>query len=154
MFYPPSQPAVSADRLFDRMYLHGRFRQIMANLTRKPWRLLDLNDTASLVKVDNRHYAGIKTVSIHEIKGSLGRSRDFERHFFPVQKHTQSRWISIAAAHMAGIGMPIIELVCVMGQYYVQDGHHRISVAKAIGILDIEAVVTVWDTSRLTPMEI
>ena len=44
--------------------------------------------------------------------------------------------------------LPPIELIRVGGEYYVRDGHHRLSVAHALGEHFIEAEVTVWDLAR------
>ncbi len=146
-----TQEFIIALRLYERLYMRGRRQQFLAKLFHKPWRLLDLNDIASLVKVDGRSYGGVRTVCMNEIMGSVGRSRDFNRGFLPIQKHTQPRWVSIAAARIIGISLPIVDLVLVGDVYYVRDGHHRISVAKAFGELEIDAEVTIWNTSRLAP---
>ena len=37
--------------------------------------------------------------------------------------------------------------------YFVRDGHHRISVARARGQRAIDAVVTVWDVAGPLPWE-
>jgi len=37
--------------------------------------------------------------------------------------------------------------------YFVRDGHHRISVAQALGQQDIEAKVVVWQVSGPLPWE-
>ena len=44
-------------------------------------------------------------------------------------------------------------LVKVGDKYFVLDGHHRISVAKALGQESIEAEVTVWDVAGPLPWE-
>jgi hypothetical protein len=44
-------------------------------------------------------------------------------------------------------------LVQVGKVYFVRDGHHRISVARALGQLDIEAEVTIWQVSGPLPWE-
>jgi hypothetical protein len=49
--------------------------------------------------------------------------------------------------------MPPVELIQVRDVYFVQDGHHRISVARALGELDIEAKVTIWQVSGPLPWE-
>jgi hypothetical protein len=74
----------------------------------------------------------IISVSIKEIKGSLGRSEDFDINFNPLKEYSRSRWISVATAYQMGISLPPIELVQVGNKYYVRDGHHRISVAKSM----------------------
>lgn len=148
LYSHPYQVSV-ARRLFDRVYMKGRRLQMWAELTRRPWRLLDLNDVASLLKVEGRFSGGMQVVPIDDIQGSVSRSRDFDRRFRPIQKHTRQRWVDIAAARLADINLPMVELVQMGNFYYVTDGHHRISVAKAFGAVDIEAVVTIWQTARL-----
>ncbi len=154
MLYRHNPQVALAISMFEQMHARGRRRQIWHNLIRKPWRLLDLNDIASLLKVEGRYHAGAMTINITEIQGSVNRSRDFDRKFFPIQKYTQPRWVSIAAARLNDVFMPLVELVCMENIYYVLDGHHRISVARAFGELAVDAVVTIWNASRLVCPEI
>jgi hypothetical protein len=49
--------------------------------------------------------------------------------------------------------LPPVVLVQVGDVYFVRDGHHRISVARALGQLDIEAEVTVWQVSGPLPCD-
>ena len=49
--------------------------------------------------------------------------------------------------------MPPVELVQVRDAYFVRDGHHRISVARALGQRDIEAEVMVWHVDGPLPWE-
>jgi hypothetical protein len=55
--------------------------------------------------------------------------------------------------HLAGDPLPPVELIQVGSVYFVRDGHHRISVARAMGQQEIEAVVTVWQTADILPWE-
>jgi hypothetical protein len=41
--------------------------------------------------------------------------------------------------------MPPVELIRVGDVYFVRDGHHRVSVARALGQAYIDAEVTVWE---------
>jgi hypothetical protein len=50
-------------------------------------------------------------------------------------------------------GLPPVELVQVGDVYFVRDEHHRISVARTLGQLDIEAEVTVWHLSGPLPYD-
>jgi len=90
-------------------------------------------------------------VPIEQIWGSEGRSADFDALFYPRQGHSQGRWVSIAAARMMGLVLAPVELIQVGAGYFVRDGHHRISVARALGEQYIEAEVTVWQVSRPLP---
>ena len=51
------------------------------------------------------------------------------------------------------VPLPPVSLVQVGGCYFVEDGHHRISVARALGETVIDAEVTVWDVSGPLPWE-
>jgi hypothetical protein len=120
-------------------------------LTRQSQNLLDLETIRQKVNVSNRHYAGIRTVSIEKIQGSEGRSREFDRHFHPLQSHTKERWLNLAVAQQQGRVLPAVELIRIGEIYFVRDGHHRISVAQTMGQEQIEATVTVWETTNTLP---
>lgn len=94
--------------------------------------------------VQERSYAGLLLVPIAQIRGSEGRTADFDADFRPLKTHSRERWIRVAIAHNLDMGLPAVELVQVNDQYFVRDGHHRISVAKMMGQREIEAEVTVW----------
>jgi hypothetical protein len=46
------------------------------------------------------------------------------------------------------IGLPAIDLLQVGDTYFVRDGHHRISVARALGADYIDANVTVLEIRK------
>ena len=86
-------------------------------------------------------------VPISQICGSEGRCHDFDRDFHPLQDHNKERWLGIARARQRGKALPPVELVRVGDVYFVLDGHHRISVARALGQRHIEAKVMVWQVT-------
>jgi hypothetical protein len=94
-----------------------------------------------------------RQVPIAQIVGSQGRCGDFDRDFYPLHDHNRERWLRIAAARRRATPLPPVDLVQVGDLYFVQDGHHRISVARALGQPDIEARVTVWHASGPLPRE-
>ncbi len=47
-------------------------------------------------------------------------------------------------ARLRGVHMPPVQLIELGGRYYVRDGHHRISVAKALGESFVDAEVVRW----------
>jgi len=104
-------------------------------------------------QVRGRHYGGIKSVNLSQICGSMGRSEDFDHHFNPCGDRLRDRWLSIAMARGLGVPLPLISLVQVGDCYFVEDGHHRISVAHALGEIAIDAEVTVWDVHGPLPWE-
>lgn len=81
----------------------------------------------------------ITSVPLDQIVGSESRSEDFDSYFNPLKIHNRERWIGIAIAYRSGVALPPVELVQEGDHFYVRDGHHRISVARTLGQLDIEA---------------
>jgi hypothetical protein len=132
-----------AEALFTSARRAGRARQVWARLRGQSRRLLDLNTVAASA-IGDRRAAGTQTVAIRQIRGSEGRCDDFDVVFRPLKEHTEHRWVSVARAQLRGLGLPAVELIQVGEVYFVRDGHHRISVAAALGQQEIDAVVTVW----------
>ena len=54
----------------------------------------------------------------------------------------RERWDRIALAQRRGEALPPITVYRVGGVHFVEDGHHRVSVARALGQTTIEAYVT------------
>ena len=90
----------------------------------------------------SEHPAGQHVVPLDAIVGTVDRGRDFDRSFRPTTGRVRSRWEHIAAAMRRGESMPPVDLVRIGQIYFVRDGHHRISVARALGHTDIDANVT------------
>jgi hypothetical protein len=131
--------------LYDRMILAGSLYRLCARLSHRPVCLLALDTVTASFSVTNRHDANLQTVAIRQIRGSENRTEEFDARFCPLNNHTYSRWQSIARAQMGGANMPPVELIQIGDIYFVRDGHHRISVARAMGQTHIDAVVTVWE---------
>jgi len=84
---------------------------------------------------------GIQLVALESVVGTVDRSRaSFDRDFRP-SADVRARWERIAAARRRGEAMPPIDVYRVGELHFVKDGHHRVSVARAHGDVDIEARV-------------
>jgi hypothetical protein len=129
----------------------GRLGRVWSMLTGKSRGLIDLAAVEANVRVDARYEAGLKAVLIEKIKGSQGRTDDFDRDFRPLQEHSRGRWLSIAAAWRQGKPLPPVDLIQVGDIYFVRDGHHRISVARTVGQKAIDANVIVWHVAGPLP---
>jgi hypothetical protein len=81
-------------------------------------------------------------VPIDQIVGTLEPTMCFDRRFRPTSEAPQSRFEWLAAAVLSGRGMEPVELYHCGGRYYVLDGRHRITVARALGERSICANVT------------
>jgi hypothetical protein len=85
---------------------------------------------------------GVETIALHSIVGTVDRRRgEFDRSFRPTSAESRTRWERIAAARRRGEPMPPIEVYRVGELHFVVDGHHRVSVARALGDDTIEARV-------------
>ena len=133
--------------LYWRETWQGQWHRFFDWLLRRNPRLetLHTSDDAALV----RTYAGLKDVPIDAIRGSEERAPAFDRTFHPIGERPRQRWIGIAEARLHGTPMPPVQLTEKDGRYYVRDGHHRISVAHALGEAFIEAEVVRVQTANL-----
>jgi hypothetical protein len=138
-------------RIWERSRTFGRLRYVWSWLTGRSQRLYDLNGLSN--PVGDQHYLGQRTVPLASIIGSEGRCRDFDAGFNPRQSATLERWLSVYAAICQGIGLPPVSLIEIRGAYFVRDGHHRISVARKLGKIDVDAEVTAWEVSGSLPWE-
>jgi hypothetical protein len=134
----------AAIQLYQQACLAGWWWRIGSFLRRRSADLLNLTEVENHQYIKNRYSIGVQLVALDQIQGSQGRCRDFDRAFYPRQSHSQSRWLRVATARELGIALPPVELVQVEDIYFVRDGHHRISVARALGQSGIEAEVRVW----------
>ncbi len=85
------------------------------------------------------------------IVGTVDRPHEYDRHFRPTSNRQRQRWERIAAAMRRGQALPPIEVYRVGELHFVRDGHHRVSVARALGRDAIDAYVTEILTAEPAP---
>jgi hypothetical protein len=85
---------------------------------------------------------GQQTIDLDSIVGTVDRQREFDRRFRPTSTRVRARWERIATAQRRGEPMPPIDVYRIGELHFVKDGHHRVSVARALGYKDINAYVT------------
>jgi hypothetical protein len=127
--------------------LLGRIYSLLTGRSRS---LLDLTTEVSKRKIHSQHYAGSRTVPIKRIKGSEGRSGDFDCDFNPMQTRTFTRWVSVAVARSSRETLPLVELIQIGDDYFVRDGHHRILVARALGEEYVDAKIIVLELAPVS----
>lgn len=145
--YVEAQARKSAMQFFEHTFFKGWLRQVWSTLTGKSNRLSSLAEVATAQTASNRYYLGRRTVALDQIQGSSGRIGDFDNHFFPLRSHIKQRWVRVAVAYELGVMLPPVKLTQVGEIYYVEDGHHRVSVTKALGQFEIEAEVHIWQSN-------
>ncbi len=130
---------VNAD--YDRGQRRAFLRSMRSLLLREPNTLIPYKDLRERVKVEREVYRGIQSVPVDQIVGSVDRFRDFDRAFFPRQRHTAARWKNIDRAYHRDVRLPPVQLYKVGDIYFVKDGNHRVSVAREHGVAFIDAEV-------------
>ena len=122
----------------------GQIDRAITAITGRSNQLLDLGTLIEGKNIRCRRYARTRSVNIDHIKGSEGRTKDFDHKFNPLKSHNCDRWLSIASAWQRGTNLPAIDLIKVKDIYVVRDGHHRVSVARYLGCKYLDAHVTEW----------
>lgn len=103
--------------------------------------LLSYDEIKEKLHIGGPIYRGIKTVRVDQIAGSLNRYHEFDRVFLPASDTLAERWQRVNRAFYQEISLPPVVLYKVGQVYFVVDGHHRVSVAREQGQIEIEAEV-------------
>ncbi len=137
---------------FNRARTRETFSKFLNALSPERQELLSLQDVRELLKPTNESYVGMRTVPIDLIVGSEGRYKDFDNTFLPRHEYVRSRWENVDKAHLKDVRLPPITLYEIGGVYFVRDGNHRVSVARAQGGEAIDAeVVSLGSKIKIKP---
>jgi hypothetical protein len=90
---------------------------------------------------------GRSTVEVSRIVGSAGRHEQFDDAFMPLRGASPDRWKRIDRAYRSGAELPPVTLLGLDGDYFVEDGHNRVSVARFHGAEWVDAEVTEFRSS-------
>lgn len=130
-------------------YLRLRRRQVLSRLGH--WLRLEPDDVSEILPFDEvvaalgytgEHQIGQHVIALDTIVGSVDRTRDFDRWFRPRNARTRERWERLARAQRRGESIPPIDVYRIGELHFVRDGHHRVSVAIAMKLRTIDAMVT------------
>ncbi|MBN1993579.1 MAG: hypothetical protein JW953_12840 [Anaerolineae bacterium] len=114
--------------------------------TGRPNDLLSFEEVRQGLRLQDSSYQGLQEIELDKIVGSVGRYRDFTRTFLPKNDRSADRWRRVDAVTHDMVGTPPIEVYQVGDVYFVRDGNHRVSVARAHGAKTIEAYVIEYKT--------
>ena len=84
----------------------------------------------------------LEVVPLHAVVGAVEKTVNFDADFRPASNALRWRWERVALAHRTGKALPPVVLRRQPDGYYVVDGRHRISVARALRHPDIDAWVS------------
>jgi hypothetical protein len=143
----------STHDLYARARDRGQRGPLRSILAPQSLRLIGLNEIDVDCPENAYHEAATRSVLIREIKGSEGRTGDFDRDFNPLHDHNRGRWLSVAGARQRGKDLPPVALIKIGDAYFVRDGHHRISVAHALGQSVVQARVEIWPVNGPFPWD-
>ena len=138
--------ANSNDR-FRRSNLHAQVSDLLGIVRGKNTDLVSYEEVARRVKAYQQIETGTRMIPLNEIVGSVGRYRDFNKEFLPRSNINPERWTRVDQAMHSLEGWPPIEVYKIGEVYFVRDGNHRVSVARANGLTHIEAYVTEVQTA-------
>lgn len=93
-------------------------------------------------KALDQRYAGLKAIEVDRIVGSVGRASELDAHFRWRGRKSDDRSRRIEQAMERGEVLPPISVYELDGNYFVIDGHHRVSAAKKLGQAFLDADVT------------
>lgn len=134
-----------SDIAFSRALSKAFAQELKDLLLRRSKRLLPFDEVKEKLELWYVRDLGLKSVPLDSIVGSQGRYKNFTRHFLPLDENLRNRWKQIETAMASGRDLPPVELYKVCNAYFVKDGHHRVSVAKAKNRVAIEAKVFEYD---------
>ena len=135
--------AEMVDRDFSRARLKNRSGGLLWRLRGSGLvnRLLCFAEERDKKTIMSHKSLGIQAVELNKIEGSVGRCRNFDLAFMPVCSCLSEKWKRVNRAFREGRQLPPVRLYKLGGRYFVEDGNHRVSVARYRGLPMIEAKV-------------
>ncbi|MBP2320722.1 hypothetical protein JOF56_001107 [Kibdelosporangium banguiense] len=138
-------PSADAENDFLRARRGQVLSRLAAWLRREPDDvniMLPFDEVVDALGRSGERRLGLQVIRLDSIVGSMDRTHDFDRRFRPTSGRLRERWQRLALAQRRGEPIPPIEVYRVGDMHFVSDGHHRVSVAHALGQDTIEAYVT------------
>jgi uncharacterized ParB-like nuclease family protein len=140
---------------FDSARARAFRRSLASILTGRATRLRSIEPLLRAAGLEGRSFGGVREIPVDKIVGSVapdGKAADFDPGFLPINRRTRERWTRIYLAMVEGDELPPIDVYKVDGNYYVIDGHHRVSVARNLGRPMINArVIDIKTRAPLDP---
>lgn len=133
---------LDAKRTWDQAHRAAGIQRVLNLFRPRSDDLLSFEEVKKRLRLSRKSHRGLQEIPVEQIRGSVGRYRDFTATFLPKKASLRERWERIAAVSQA-TGLPPIEVYQVGEAYFVLDGNHRVSVARQHGYRTIQAYV--WE---------
>jgi hypothetical protein len=138
-------PLSDAQSDFSRARRQRALARLVSKLRREPGEkiaILSFEDVVDALGRRGERRLGLRSIPLDSIVGTVDRPHEFDRGFRPTSGKPRPRFERIATAKRRGEAMPPIRVYRIANAHFVEDGHHRVAVARAQGQPDIDAYVT------------
>lgn len=117
-----------SQEVFNSARRQAFIQDILAELSGRSGDLLSFDEVHDQLRLSEpSQAASLEEIPLDRIVGSVGRYRDFTRAFLPRAPIDSERWTRIDRLP----ALPPIDVFKVGDVYFVRDGNHRVSVARA-----------------------
>jgi hypothetical protein len=127
---------------YERARRRAALNRLAGIILLRPRYLRSLADAKRGAAYAGQAHGGFRQVPLERIIGSVDRADEFDHNFNPLSRSTRARWERVNRAFLDDVILPPVVLQKVGDDYYVRDGHHRISVARYHGAAYIDAEVS------------
>ena len=138
-------PRADVENDFLRARRHQTLARLAQRLRREPDDvnvIMPFDEVVAALGFRSERRLGLQTIQLNTVVGTVDSTRDFDRRFRPTTGRVRERWERLALAQRRGEAIPPIDVYRIGDMHFVQDGHHRVSIAIATGAKTIEAYVT------------
>ena len=140
--FPGSRTMASAD--FQQALRKGQREFFLNGFLQRLCTMTPFEAVKTRLNLIARLDRGRQEIHLDQIIGSVGKHQSFTRSLWPLSPALEDRWINIYELMLGSRGYPPIDVFQVNNQYFILDGHHRASVARALGNKTLEAYVIEW----------
>jgi hypothetical protein len=123
---------VASRETFNAARRRGFIQDVLADLSGRSEDLLSFADVRDQLRLSEPiDGVTLEEIPLEKIVGSVGRYRDFNRAFLPRAHIDPQRWMRIDRLRRRHTDLPPIDVFKIGDCYFVRDGNHRVSVARA-----------------------
>lgn len=142
---------IESENEFDRAKMRGFWQTVLSLARGRVTQLSSFAEAVDKLQPYQTISLGLQDIPLKNIVGTVGRERDFTCGFFPRTNNTigKERWRKIYTLAVTGEGFPPVDVYKVGQGYFVEDGHHRVSVARHLAWDTIQANVTEVSSSAI-----
>lgn len=136
------QSVVSAQGEFRSLVARAFFQTLFNKIIGRPTGLRAFEEARKTLGPSGTGVERLREIDLDRVIGSVGRWHEYTPSFLPRYLSDEDRWVRVKRVVNGTGGLPPLEVYQIGDDYYVEDGHHRVSVLKRLGVRRTEAWVT------------